>query len=209
MTKSFNQTCHGSYLFNLVIEDDADPQYSNAPAVDPRGPYTRESLTMLAIEIYSLGIELDYWSESASLYLSNVCLGAGEVFDPKLPLQGFFSDLASKYHAHGGGQIDTCSSRVRPIVMDCVSPDVEFMDVAKAINSNYENCAQPYAIPFVVYEQSYDDTNKSFSDYELEQFAEIGKGYFGEAATTLILPVCTSVDVYQSKRNEISKFTET
>jgi hypothetical protein len=86
-------------LFNLVIEDDPDPKFNRVAPADPRGPISTATSFMLCIEIYRLGIDLGYWSESASLYKADICLGAGEVFNPYLPLQEFFAGLASAYHA--------------------------------------------------------------------------------------------------------------
>lgn len=92
--KCLNQTVHGNYLFNLVIE------------------------------LYRMGIDFGYWSESASLYLADVCLGAGELFNPSLPLQDFFAGLANLYHSDGGGQVDEAARCVKPRVMNCINPPV-------------------------------------------------------------------------------------
>lgn len=196
MTNVMNKTSFDSYLYNLVIEDDPDPKYSLVDPVDPRGPISYLHSMTLSIELYRLGIDLGYWSESASLYLADICLGAAEVFNPSLTLQDFFAGLASVYHQNGGGKIDETARCVKPRVMNCVDTPVEFKELADVIASNYDNCEQPYAIPFVIYEDNYKrESNRKFSQNELAEFAELGKSFFGEGATTLILPVITSKEM--------------
>ena len=198
-----NKTSFDSYFFNLLIEDDSDPKYCNVEPVDPRGPIPYLTNMALSIEVYRLGIDLGYWSESASLYIADICLGAGEVFDPNLPLQDFFAGLANTYHSNGGGQIDETARSVKPRVMNCVDTPIEFKKMADLIGSNYDNFSQPYVIPFIVYEPNYKrEPNKKFSKHELAEFSQLGKEFFGEGATTLILPVITSKEMFGQPRSK-------
>lgn len=192
-----NRSDYDSFLYQLVIEDHPNSEFDDIPPVDPRGEITdKEKLLELASEIHRFGVQRKMWSAKATLYIANVVIGAGELGDTNLPVQAYFTGLASLMYKINDRPTSTC------IILDTFNPPVETLrDMAELIRGSFSFVAQPYAIPIVVYEDQ--DLSKSyqqleakhshtFSTIELEQMQRYGQTYFGYGATTLLLPVHTS-----------------